>query len=108
MPHRAAMHRFLGARRSAHIKALILSFALCVLAGLVLFIWGQLHTQAEQSRSQAALLSRGLEDQTGKTLETGEGGLAGLSHKPGILSAGRPRDRESVGEGKRGDLGGRR
>ena len=91
MPHRVAMHRFLGARRSAHFKALILSFALCVLAGLVLFIWGQLHSQAEQSRSQAALLSRVLEDQTGKTFETGEVALASLAHNPIILSADSPR-----------------
>ncbi|MDH2233103.1 hypothetical protein N5K37_24650 [Delftia tsuruhatensis] len=49
MSDRATAHHFLGAGRSAHIKALVLTFALCVLAGLVLFVWSQLHAEADQS-----------------------------------------------------------
>jgi hypothetical protein len=88
MSERAAAHHFLGARRSAHIKALVLTFALCVLAGLVLFVWSQLHADADQSKSQAALLARVLEDQTAKTFENTEMALASLAHNPAIVAAG--------------------
>ena len=81
---------FSGARRSAHLKALVLTFALCVLAGLVLFVWSQLHAEAEQSKAQAALLARVLQDQTNKTFETGEVALASLANNPVILSADSP------------------
>lgn len=84
MPHRDAAHHFMGARRSAHAKALILTFALCVLGGLVLYVWNQLHVQAEQSRTQATLLARVLEDQTAKTFETSEVALSSLAHNPVI------------------------
>ncbi len=88
MSERAAAHHFLGARRSAHIKALVLTFALCVLAGLVLFVWSQLHADADQSKSQASLLARVLEDQTAKTFENTEMALASLAHNPAIVAAG--------------------
>jgi PAS domain S-box-containing protein len=90
MSGRAGTHHFLGARRSAHLKALVLTFALCVLAGLVLFVWSQLHAEAEQSKAQAALLARVLQDQTNKTFETGEVALASLANNPVILSADSP------------------
>ena len=91
MSERAAAHHFLGTRRSAHIKALVLTFALCVLAGLVLFVWSQLHADAGQSKSQAALLARVLEDQTARTLENTEMALASLAHNPAIVAAGSAR-----------------
>ena len=91
MSDRATAHHFLGAGRSAHIKALVLTFALCVLAGLVLFVWSQLHAEADQSKSQAALLARVLEDQTAKTFENTEMALSSLAHHPAILAAGSTR-----------------
>ncbi|MBB1651893.1 ATP-binding protein [Delftia sp. UME58] len=92
MSKQTAAHHFLEARRSAHLKVLVLTFALCVLSGLVLFVWSQLHAEADQSNAQAALLARVLEDQTGKTFETGEVALASLAHNPVIQSAASPRD----------------
>ena len=92
MSKQTAVHHFLEARRSAHLKVLILTFALCVLSGLVLFVWSQLHAEADKSKAQAALLARVLEDQTGKTFETGEVALASLAHNPVIQSAGSSRD----------------
>ncbi|WP_043005205.1 PAS domain S-box protein [Comamonas testosteroni] len=86
MSHRAATREFLGARHSAHLKALILVFAICVLGALVLYIWGQLHAQAEQSKSQAMLLARVLEEQTARTLETSELALSSLALSPAMLS----------------------
>jgi len=91
MSKQTAAHHFLEARRSAHLKVLILTFALCVLSGLVLFVWSQLHAAADKSKAQAALLARVLEDQTGKTFETGDVALASLAHNPVILSADSPR-----------------
>ncbi len=91
MSHKAAAHHLLGTRRSAHAKALVLTFALCVLGSLVLFVWNQLHVQAEQSAAQAALLARVLEDQTAKTFETSEVALSSLAHNPVILERAGPR-----------------
>lgn len=84
MPHRTAARRLQGTRHTAQIKALILTFALCVLAGLVLYVWSQLHVQADQSKGQATLLARVLEDQTARTFETSEVALTSLAHNPVI------------------------
>ncbi|WP_177340841.1 sensor histidine kinase [Comamonas thiooxydans] len=85
MPHRAATRQFLGVRHSAHIKGLIFVFALCVLGALAIYIWGQLHAQAEQSKSQAMLLARVLEEQTARTFETSELALSSLALSPAIV-----------------------
>lgn len=86
MPHRAATREFLGVRHSAHIKGLIFVFALCVLGALAIYIWGQLHAQAEQSKSQAMLLARVLEEQTARTFETSELALSSLALSPAIVA----------------------
>lgn len=85
MPYRVATREFFGVKHSAHVKALILVFSLCVLGSLSIFLWGQLNAQVANSKSQSMLLARVLEEQTSRTFETSEVALTSLAVNPTVF-----------------------